>query len=244
VRFDVVTIFPEAFSSPLQVSLLGKAVESGVIQVNVHDLRNWTEGQHRKVDDEPFGGGAGMVMTPGPLVAAVEEVKEPRGDVLLMSAAGEPLTQALVEDLSRSEQLVLVSGRYEGVDARVSEILGAREVSVGEFVLAGGELAALIVIEAVARLVTGVVGNEESLSEESFSEGLLEYPQYTRPAEFRGLKVPEVLLSGDHGRVAEWRREQAIRQTALKRPHLLDKLDLTEREREIAEEARSENRHS
>jgi tRNA (guanine37-N1)-methyltransferase len=244
MRFDVVTIFPEAFDSPLRVSLLGKAIESGVLSVDVHDLRRWAEGPHRKVDDEPFGGGAGMVMTPGPLVAAVEELRSPNGEVVLMSAAGAPLNQQAVEAFSQSEQIVLLCGRYEGIDARVAEALHAREMSVGEFVLAGGELAALVVIEAVARLITGVMGNRDSLSEESFTGGLLEYPQYTRPAEFRGLAVPEVLLSGDHARIAAWRREQAIRQTAKTRPELLDQVDLTEKERMLADKVLGENRRS
>lgn len=233
MRFDVLTIFPEFFTSPLQVSLLGKAIDSGTLEVDSHDLRHWADGPHRKVDDEPFGGGPGMVMAPGPIVAAVESLREPGGRVIILSAAGRPLTQSVVGELSRSDQVVLVCGRYEGIDARVPEILGADEISVGEFVLAGGEAAALVVIEAVARLVTGVVGNVGSLSEESFTAGLLEYPQYTRPAEFRGLSVPKVLLSGDHAQVAKWRREQAIRRTLEARPDLLEKAELTVGEREL-----------
>jgi tRNA (guanine37-N1)-methyltransferase len=238
VRFDAISIFPEAFESPLRVSLLGKAIADGIIEVTVHDLRKWGEGPHRKVDDEPFGGGAGMVMAPGPLVAAAEDVKQHGGEVVLLSAGGVPLTQSLVAELARSPQIVLLCGRYEGVDERVGRILGAREISVGEFVLAGGELAALMVIEAVARLVTGVIGNRGSLEEESFSGGLLEYPQYTRPADFRGLKVPEVLLSGDHARVAAWRREMAIAKTARSRPELLETAELSESERKFVQTLR------
>jgi tRNA (guanine37-N1)-methyltransferase len=234
MRFDAISIFPEAFDSPLRVSLLGKAIADGVIEVHVHDLRKWGEGPHRKVDDEPFGGGAGMVMAPGPLVEAAEKIKKPEGEVVLLSAGGAVLTQELVQELAQSPQIVLLCGRYEGVDERVGQILGAREISVGEFVLAGGELAALVVIEAVARLVTGVIGNRDSLDEESFAAGLLEYPQYTRPGEFRGLKVPEILLSGDHARVAAWRREMAITKTARVRPELLESAELTEQEKEFS----------
>ena len=234
MRFDVISIFPEFFESPLRVSLLAKAISAGVIDVRVHDLRNWAEGPHRKVDDEPFGGGAGMVMAPGPLVAAAEQVRETDAAVVLLSAGGERLSQRVVEELSRAPQLVMLCGRYEGVDERVAEVLDARELSVGEFILAGGEVAALMVVEAVARLVTGVVGNRESLSEESFSAGLLEYPQYTRPADFRGLAVPDVLVSGNHPRIAAWRRRMAITKTARYRPELLEVAGLTDDEREFA----------
>lgn len=240
MRFDILTIFPDYFRSPLEVSLLGKAIANGVIEVAVHDLREWADPPHRKVDDEPFGGGAGMVMVPGPIVVAVEDLLEPGGRVLVLSAGGRPLTQALVEDLAGAPQIVLVCGRYEGIDQRVVQVLAADEVSVGEFVLAGGEAASLAVVEAVARLKTGVVGNVESLSEESFSSGLLEYPQYTRPAEFRGISVPAVLASGDHQAVASWRREQALRRTFERRPELLEDAELTQQERRLVERWRSE----
>lgn len=230
MRFDVVTIFPDAFDSPLRVSLLGRAVDAGLVEVAVHDLRRWAPGPHRKVDDEPFGGGPGMVMAPGPLVDAVEEVMRPGGRVVLLSAAGRRLTQAVASELAVLPQVVLVCGRYEGIDDRVREVLGAGEVSVADVVLAGGEAAALVVIEAVARLVPGVLGNYESLAEESFASGLLEYPQFTRPAEFRGLRVPEVLTSGDHRRVARWRRLQALRRTFERRPDLLGAAPLTDEE--------------
>lgn len=233
MRFDVVTIFPDAFDSPLRVSLLGRAVDAGLVEVAVHDLRRWAPGPHRKVDDEPFGGGPGMVMAPGPLVDAVEEVMRPGGRVVLLSAAGRRLTQAVARELAVLPQVVLVCGRYEGIDDRVREVLGAGEVSVADVVLAGGEAAALVVIEAVARLVPGVLGNYESLAEESFASGLLEYPQFTRPAEFRGLRVPEVLTSGDHRRVARWRRLQALRRTFERRPDLLGAAPLTDEERRM-----------
>lgn len=232
MKFDVLTIFPEAFESPLKVSLLGKAIESGLLEVEVHDLRDWAPGPHRKVDDAPFGGGAGMVMAPGPVVEAVEAVRRAGGRVILLAAAGKPLTQALAAELSSEEQVVLVCGRYEGMDDRIRQVLGADEVSIGEYVLAGGEMPALVLIEAVSRLVPGVLGNAESLGEESFSDGLLEYPQYTRPAEFRGLKVPDVLISGHHAMVAAWRREQALKRTLERRPHLLETAELSEAERD------------
>jgi tRNA (guanine37-N1)-methyltransferase len=237
VRFDVVTIFPELFGSPLRVSLLGKAIESGTVAVGLHDLRAWGAGPHRKVDDQPFGGGAGMVMSPGPLIAATESVRTEGSRVLLLSAAGRRFDQALAAELAGEDHVVLICGRYEGVDDRVRHVVGAELVSVGDFVLAGGEVAALVVIEAVARLVPGVIGNLESLTEESFAAGahggLLEYPQYTRPADLDGRPVPEVLLSGDHGRVARWRREQSLRRTFELRPELLASVDLTDEERAL-----------
>lgn len=221
MRFDVVTIFPESFESPLKVSLLGKAIENGVVEVGVHDLRNWApSGAHRAVDDIPYGGGPGMVMMPGPVVEAVETLRRPGGKVILLSAAGRRFDQTLAKELSQIEQVVLVCGRYEGIDARAAEILGADEISVGDFVLAGGETAAMVVIEAVSRLVPGVMGNDESLTEESFAAGLLEYPHYTRPRQYRGHAVPDVLLSGDHAKIAAWRQEQARRRTAQVRPDL------------------------
>jgi len=222
MRIDVLTIFPEAFASPLEVGLLGKAIGGDIVRVKVHDLRDWAEGPHRKVDDMPFGGGPGMVMTPGPIVDAVEEIaagRMPR--VLLMSAAGRKFDHRMAEELAKSEDVVIICGRYEGVDQRVVEVLGAEEVSVGDFVLAGGEVAALLVIEATARLIPGFMGNERSLGEESYAEGMLEYPQYTRPAQFRGLAVPEVLISGDHGRIAAWRKGAALDRTRSLRPDLL-----------------------
>lgn len=236
MRFDVVTIFPEAMRSPLEVGLLGKAVESGLVDVAVHDLRDWAPGPHRKVDDEPFGGGAGMVMAPGPIVDAVEAVRGPGALVVLLTAAGRPLDDPLVRRLASAPQVVLVCGRYEGIDDRVREVLGAEEVSIGDFVLLGGEVAAMAVIEAVARHVPGVLGNASSLDEESFASGLLEYPHFTRPTEFRGLGVPPVLVSGDHGRVARWRREQALRRTAERRPDLVEKAELTPEERRLVDE--------
>ena len=239
MRFDVLTIFPEAFESPLKVSLLGKAIEAGILQVGVHDLRDWASVPHRKVDDAPFGGGPGMVMAPGPVVEAVEAVRKPGGRVLLMAAAGRPLTQQLAAELAAEEQLVLVCGRYEGMDDRIRQVLDAEEISIGEYVLAGGEMPALVLIEAVSRLLPGVMGNADSLGEESFADGLLEYPQYTRPADYRGLKVPDILVSGHHANVVAWRREQALRRTFERRPELLKTASLTEQERQLVESWRS-----
>ena len=237
MKFDLITIFPEFFESPLKVSLVGKAIESGLLAVDVHNLRDWAPDPHRKVDDAPFGGGAGMVMAPGPIVEAVEAVRQPGGRVIQLSASGEPFTQAIAAELAAEVQLVLVCGRYEGMDGRIPDILSSTEISIGEYVLGGGEAAAMVVIEAVARLVPGVLGNQESLGEESFSAGLLEYPQFTRPAEFRGHEVPEVLLSGNHKLIADWRRHQALLRTRRYRPGLLSQIDLSDRERAALEEA-------
>lgn len=217
---DVITLFPELFDVPLRTSLLGKAIESGRLRVGVHDLRAHGLGRHRAVDDEPYGGGAGMVMRPEPIAGAVEAVRTPESHVVLLSPRGTVLDQARVAEYARGPHLVLVCGRYEGVDERVATEVVDEELSIGDFVLAGGELAALVVIEAVSRLVEGVLGNAESLAWESHSSGLLEYPQYTRPAEWRGRSVPEVLLSGDHGAIERWRAEQAERITSARRPDM------------------------
>jgi tRNA (guanine37-N1)-methyltransferase len=235
MRIDVFSIFPRYFDGPLSGSLLGKARERGVIDVRIHDPRDWTTDPHRMVDDAPFGGGAGMVMMPAPLFAAVEAVSPPR-PLYLLSAAGRRFDQALAAQLAGGSGFALLCGRYEGVDQRVADHLCDGELSVGDYVLAGGEAAALVVVEAVARLVPEVMGNESSAGEESFTGGLLEYPQYTRPAEFRGLPVPEVLRSGDHGRVARWRRAQALRRTRERRPDLLAGHDLTPEDARLLEE--------
>lgn len=223
MRVDIFTIFPKIFEGPLKESLLGKGIAAGLVDVRVHDLRDFTTDRHRQVDDVPFGGGPGMVMKPEPVFAAVEALGPGTKRVLLLSPAGKRLDQALVGELAGERWLVLICGRYEGVDERVVQGLPAEEISVGDYVLAGGEVAALVVLEAVARLVPGVVGREESLRQESFQDGLLEYPQYTRPQEFRGMGVPEVLLSGDHSRIEEWRRRAAIEKTRRTRPDLLSK---------------------
>ncbi|HEY3722409.1 MAG TPA: tRNA (guanosine(37)-N1)-methyltransferase TrmD [Acidimicrobiia bacterium] len=224
MRIDVVTIFPEYLDRALGLSLLGRARDLGLLDLRFHDPREHTTDKHRSVDDVPFGGGAGMVMTPEPLFATVEAVDPPR-PLLLLAAGGRRFDQAMAHDLASGSGFSLVCGRYEGVDQRVADHLCDGEVSVGDFVLAGGEAAALVVIEAVSRLVPGVLGNEESVADESFTDGLLEYPQYTRPAEFRGWAVPEVLRSGDHGRVARWRRAAALRRTLERRADLVGGLE-------------------
>jgi tRNA (guanine37-N1)-methyltransferase len=226
MRVDVFTIFPEYFDSPLRVSLLGRARDDGLLDVRIHDPRDSTRDRHRSVDDTPFGGGAGMVMAPGPLFESFEASGAPR-PLFLLSAGGRRFDQRVARELADTAGFSLLCGRYEGVDQRVADHLCDGELSVGDYVLAGGEPAALAVIDAVARLLRGVMGNEASGVDESFGEGLLEYPQYTRPAEFRGYPVPEVLRSGDHARIARWRRAQALRRTLRRRPDLLSRHDLT-----------------
>jgi tRNA (guanine37-N1)-methyltransferase len=222
VRIDILTIFPGIFGGALRESLLGRAVASGLLDIRVHDIRDYSTDPHRQVDDEPYGGGPGMVMQAEPILRAVEALGEGDRRLILLSPAGRRLDQALVRELTGEPWLVLICGRYEGVDERVVEGLGAEEISVGDYVLAGGEIAALVVLEAVTRLVPGVVGREDSLSEESFEqEAILDHPHYTRPRELRGMAVPEELLSGDHGRIEEWRRRAAEEKTRRNRPDLL-----------------------
>jgi tRNA (guanine37-N1)-methyltransferase len=221
VRVDILTIFPGIFESPLRESLLGKAIESGVLDVRVHDIREHAEDRHRQVDDEPYGGGPGMVMQAAPIFAAVDTLGPGDRRTLLLSPAGRRLDQALVRELAAEPWLVLICGRYEGVDERVAEGLSAEEVSIGDYVLSGGEVPALVVLEAVTRLVPGVVGREESLAAESFEDGLLDHPHYTRPRVVRGMEAPEVLLSGDHAQIADWRRRAAREKTKRNRPDLL-----------------------
>lgn len=222
MRIDVITLFPKMFEEPLRTSLLGKAIEAGRVDVRVHDLRAFGFGKHKSVDDEPYGGGAGMVMRPEPIFDATDAVRTESSHVVLLSPRGVRLDQPHVARLAGHAHIVLICGRYEGVDERVAEHLVDEELSIGDYVLAGGEVAALVVIEAVSRLLPGVVGNVESLASESHSPAGLEYPQYTRPAEFRGWRVPEVLLSGDHGAVARWRAEQAEAITRRRRPDLMN----------------------
>lgn len=214
MRFDVITIFPQVVSPFAEVGVVGRAARAGLVEIHAHDLRGFTRDVHRQVDDAPFGGGAGMVLKPEPIFEAVEAVRRDNsGPVILFEPWGEPFTQAVARELAAAPGLVLVCGRYEGTDDRVRAALADRELSVGEFVLSGGEIPALLVIDAVARLLPGVVGDPQSLEQDSFADGLLGYPQYTRPAEFRGLRVPDVLLSGDHAAIARWRREQSERRT-------------------------------
>ena len=215
MRIDIVTLFPEMFASFLDGSLLGAARRAGTIDVRLTDIRDFAEGVHRQVDDRPFGGGPGMLLMPGPVVSCVEAVRSagsPEARTVLLTPGGRRLDQPLVEELAGLERLVLVCGRYEGFDARIAQTLAAEEVSIGDYVLSGGEVAAMVIVDAVARLLPGVLGHEESAAQDSFSgaDRLVEGPQYTRPREFRGLTVPEILLSGDHGRIATWRHDQAV----------------------------------
>ena len=224
MRIDVVTIFPGIFESPLRESLLGRAIEAGLLDVRVHDLRDSTSDRHRQVDDESYGGGPGMVLKPEPVFAAVESLGAGVRRTLLLSPAGRRLDQDLARELAVEPWLVLICGRYEGVDERVVEGLPAEEVSIGDYVVAGGEIPALVVLEAVTRLVPGVIGREESHEQDSFGdEGILDHPHYTRPAEFRGMRVPETLLSGNHAEIERWRREAALEKTRRNRPDLLER---------------------
>jgi len=218
MRIDIVTLFPDMFTGFLAGSLLGAARDAGLLDIRLTNLRDFAEGVHRQVDDRPYGGGPGMLLMPGPVVAGIEAVQAaavPPGRVILLTPGGRRLDQPLVENLARGERLVLVCGRYEGFDARVAQTLTVEEISVGDYVLSGGEVAAMVMVDAVARLVPGVIGDAESARQDSFSgtERLVEAPQYTRPREFRGLAVPDVLLSGDHGRIAAWRYEQSVAAT-------------------------------
>lgn len=223
MRIDVVTIFPGIFESPLRESLLGRAIEAGLLDVRVHDLRDSTSDRHRQVDDESYGGGPGMVLKPEPVFAAVESLGAGVRRTLLLSPAGRRLDQDLARELAVEPWLVLICGRYEGVDERVVEGLPAEELSIGDYVVAGGEVPALVVLEAVTRLVPGVIGRGESHEQDSFGEeGVLDHPHYTRPAEFRGMRVPETLLSGNHQEIERWRRAAALEKTRRNRPDLLE----------------------
>jgi tRNA (guanine37-N1)-methyltransferase len=236
MRIDVLTIFPDLVEGFAAASLLGKARQRGLLDVRVHDLRSVALDPHRSVDDTPFGGGAGMVLTPGPIFETVEAVSPPR-PLLLLGPGGRTLTQAVARELAALDGFSLLCGRYEGVDERVRRHLVDDELSVGDYVLAGGEVAAMVVLEAVGRLVPGVMGNDASAGEESFSDGLLEYPQWTKPASYRSWDVPEVLRSGNHGRIARWRHAQALHRTAARRPDLLaDRGGLTAEEQALLQE--------
>jgi tRNA (guanine37-N1)-methyltransferase len=235
MRIDLFSVFPFYLDAPLSTSLIGKARTSGLLDVRVHDPRSWTTDAHRSVDDTPFGGGAGMVMMPEPLFAAVDATEPPR-PLFLLTPGGRRFDQGLARELAAGDGFSLICGRYEGVDQRVADHLCDGELSVGDYVLAGGEAAALIIVEAVARLVPGVLGNAMSPDHESFGAGLLEEPQYTRPAEFRGWVVPEVLRSGDHARIERWRQAQALRRTLERRPELLEGRELTAEEQALLDE--------
>lgn len=229
IRFDIITIFPDFFREVFDYGIVRRARAGGLVSIEAHDLRAWTSDKHHIVDDRPFGGGDGMVLKPEPIFAAVEKLTgaserksyDEKTRVVLLSPQGQQLTQRLAGELAQAEHVVLICGRYEGVDERVAESLVTDEISIGDYVLSGGEPAAVVLVDAVVRLVPGALGNETSAVNESFSEGLLDYPHYTRPPEFRGMRVPEVLLSGHHAQIERWRREQALKKTEHNRPDLL-----------------------
>lgn len=241
MRVDVVTIFPEMIAQALDFSILARARDAGRVQFGIHTPRDYATDRHRMVDDAPYGGGAGMVMKPEPLTACIEAVRSPNAAVVLMTPQGEPFEQRTARRLASREHLVIVCGHYEGVDERVRASLVTDEISIGDYVLTGGELPALVVIDAVVRLLPGVLGNERSAEEESFEDRLLEHPHYTRPPEFRGMRVPEALLKGDHAQVRRWRRKESLRRTLQRRPDLLARARLDREDRELLAEIAAEN---
>lgn len=224
MKIDVVTLFPGMFTGPLDESIVRRARDAGRLSLTIHDLRTYTHDRHRTVDDKPFGGGPGMLLKPEPVFEAVEALRTERSRVILLAPAGRPLNQAVVRELAAEEHLLLVCGAYEGFDERIREHLADDEISVGDFVLTNGALPAMMVIDAVTRLLPGVLGDDQSAADESFSHGLLEYPHYTRPADYRGWKVPDVLVSGNHAAIERWRREQALARTRERRPDLVQNL--------------------
>lgn len=239
MRIDVFTLFPEIFPAYLDTSILGRARQSGLLEVRLHNIRDYAVDKHQVTDDEPYGGGGGMVMKPEPIFAAVEGVlgTETDAPIILLSPQGRLFDQAVAQELSAHSHIALICGRYEGVDERVREHLVSDEISVGDYVLTGGELPALTVIDAVARLLPGVLGDPTGAITDSHASGLLEHPHYTRPAEFRGWEIPEVLKSGDHARIEKWRRQQSLLRTAQRRPDLLERADLSKKDKQLLEEA-------
>ena len=233
--FDVLTLFPGMFDSPLRESILGRAIKQGTLEVRAHNLRDWAEGKHLTTDDTPYGGGDGMVMKPEPIARAVAELKQkaPAAKVLLMTPQGVPFRQQHARDLAHEPGLIFLCGRYEGFDERVRQSLVDAEFSIGDFVLTGGELPAMVMIDAISRNLPGVLGSSGSAETDSFVDGLLEYPQYTRPAVFNEMSVPDVLLSGDHGKIASWRREQQLLRTLQRRPELLENVTLSDQDRQV-----------
>jgi tRNA (guanine37-N1)-methyltransferase len=224
MRIDILTLFPEMFESPLSCSILKRAQDKGIVDIVLTNIRDFATDSYRKVDDKPYGGGAGMVMMPGPVFDCFEHVQKlspEKGRVILLSPQGQKLNQEKASQLSKEKRLILIAGKYEGFDERIRIGLGAEQISIGDYVLSGGELAAMVIIDAVVRLLSGALGDEDSPKDDSFSTGLLEYPQYTRPEVFRGMKVPDILLSGDHKKIAEWRHQQALERTKKLRPDLL-----------------------
>lgn len=241
MRIDIITLFPEMFKGPFDYSIIKRARDEGKVSLNLINLRDFSHDKHRQVDDYPYGGGKGMVIKPEPVFRGVESLIEKREEtrVLLLCPQGQLFNQEKAKELAREKHLIMICGHYEGVDERVRENLVDEDISIGDYVLTGGEIPAMVVIDGVVRLIPGVLSSAESVEEESYYEGLLEYPQYTRPEEFRGLKVPQVLLSGDHARIKKWRRRQALVRTFEKRPHLLNKISLREEDKRILEDLAS-----
>lgn len=243
IRFDVLSIFPEMLVSPLSFSLLKKAQEKGLLEVSLHDIRDWAEDKHKMTDDAPYGSGCGMVMKVEPVEKALAVIKNSgkKTLVVLMTPQGETLNQEIAKELAEKEQVIIICGRYEGVDERIREHLTDREISIGDYILTGGELSALVLIDAVSRFIPGVLGNSESALSESFSHGFLEYPQYTRPAEYKGWKVPEVLVSGNHADIERWRRYESLKRTYKRRPDLLGKTELSEADKKNLQKIKLED---
>lgn len=243
MRFDILTLFPAMFEGPLTESILKRARESGLIDVVLHNIRDYASGRHRVTDEPPYGGGAGMVMKPEPLGACIEAAKaaNPQATVILTTPCGEPFTNDVASELATANGVILVCGRYEGVDERVSSLYVDREVSIGDYVMTGGELAAMVMVDAISRFIPGVLGTASSAYTDSFGAGLLEYPQYTRPVEYKGMRVPDILLSGNHPDIQKWRRRESLRRTLLRRPELLEALELSALDRQLLREVESES---
>jgi tRNA (guanine37-N1)-methyltransferase len=245
IRFDILSIFPEMFTSPLNFSLLKKAQEKGILNISLHDIRDWADDKHKMTDDAPYGGGCGMVMKLEPVeraLAAIRKKNEEDSIVVLMTPQGEMFNQRIAEEFSGKKRIIIICGRYEGVDERIRECLVDREISVGDYILTGGELAALVLIDAVSRFIPDVLGNPESTNNESFTHNLLEYPQYTRPSDYKGWTVPDVLLSGNHAEIELWRKKESLRRTYKRRPDLLNKIKLSAQDKKILDKIKLEER--
>ncbi|MTI47684.1 MAG: tRNA (guanosine(37)-N1)-methyltransferase TrmD [Firmicutes bacterium] len=241
MKIDVLTLFPEMFNS-LNHSIIGRAIDSGLISINYTNIRDFSQDKHNRVDDYPFGGGPGMVMKPGPVFRSIESVKQDNSRVIYLSPKGKVFNQEIANELSKEDHIVLLCGHYEGIDNRVIEEYVTDEISIGDYVLTGGEIASMVIIDSVARLIPGVLGKDESFMDESHYDGLLEYPQYTRPREFNELKVPDILLSGNHQKIDEWRKYQSIKSTLINRPDMIEKKDFNEEEKRILDIIKNEIR--
>ncbi len=244
MKFDILTLFPNMFASPFQESIVGRAVDKGLVQIRTINIRDFASDKHQVVDDTPYGGGQGMVMKVEPIARAIESVKsqDPTAWTIYLTPQGQPFNQSMAQDLSSRSHLILLCGRYEGIDERVRELFVNQEISIGDYVLTGGELAAMVLIEAISRLLPGVLGSDRSAQEDSFFQSLLEYPQYTRPSNFRGMEVPEVLLSGNHAAIERWRKREALRRTMDRRPDLLTKASLSSEDKKLLEEILLQNK--